>query len=260
MLGSPEAVLSDRFIATDQGILVGVFGLGVQLFVLPRDRSAIRSDLFRVQGDYLHSFRAFLARHRSVSEDVPDGWIAEISDDPLPAVEASAGAWPTHRAYSNVVFGPCDHPQLQGQDRITWWQSHFLVAPERAQELSAYSCHLPVRDKLGQDMSIVLRDKFLHWCKTLKPAHGLAGYSAVLEMGSTTGERYACATARRYLGLDLGDAGVFCARAKETQNRIKAVNWQTVLGDAVLAELGGLDSARAALQPSCTLHPYEGAS
>lgn len=251
-------MLNNEVITTDQGILMGIFGLGMQLFIPPRDRTAMRGDLFRVQSDYLRSFRAFLTRHRSVSEDVPDGWIAELSEDPLPAVEASAGAWPIHRAYSNVIFGPCDHPQLQGQDRITRWQSHFLVAPERAQELSAYSCFVPASNELGQDMSFVLRDKLLQWCETLKPAHGLGGYSVVLEMGSTTAERYAYATVQRYPGLDLGEAGVFCARAKETHNRIKSVNWLTVLGDAVLAELGGLNNARAALEPDCTLHPYEG--
>jgi hypothetical protein len=41
-------------------------------------------------------------------------------------------------------------------------------------------------------------------------------------------------------------------------NRIKGVNWLTVLGDEVLAELGGMAAARTALEPDCTLYEYAG--
>jgi len=45
----------------------------------------------------------------------------------------------------------------------------------------------------------------------------------------------------------------------ETQyNRIKCVNWLTVLDDDIVVELGGLDVAREALSPECTIHPYDG--
>ncbi|GHU38345.1 hypothetical protein AGMMS50256_37520 [Betaproteobacteria bacterium] len=50
----------------------------------------------------------------------------------------------------------------------------------------------------------------------------------------------------------------FTGLAKGVFNRIKCINWLTVLGDAILEELGGLLVVRNALEPKCTLYPYPG--
>jgi hypothetical protein len=48
----------------------------------------------------------------------------------------------------------------------------------------------------------------------------------------------------------------FISKTQGVFNRIKCVNWLTVLGDEILDELGGIDLARRVLEPECTLHPY----
>ncbi|GHU04817.1 hypothetical protein FACS1894158_05920 [Betaproteobacteria bacterium] len=53
-------------------------------------------------------------------------------------------------------------------------------------------------------------------------------------------------TMQRYLGLDVHVPRSFAGEAEGVFNRIKCINWLTVLGDAILEELGGL------------LYPYPG--
>lgn len=45
-------------------------------------------------------------------------------------------------------------------------------------------------------------------------------------------------------------------RASSTASN--ASNWLTVLGEPILEELGGIEAARRALEPDCTLYPYPG--
>jgi hypothetical protein len=49
----------------------------------------------------------------------------------------------------------------------------------------------------------------------------------------------------------------FISEAEGVFNRIRCINWLTVLGDEILKELGGIEAAKA-LEPECTLYPYSG--
>jgi hypothetical protein len=63
---------------------------------------------------------------------------------------------------------------------------------------------------------------------------------------------------KRHPGFDFQDAGSFLMEAASINNRIKCVNWLTVLCDALVDELGGIDAMRNALEPACKVHEYPG--
>ena len=103
-----------------------------------------------------------------------------------------------------------------------------------------------------------LRELVLHWSAMLKPAHGVAGFALHFEPGLEQNVKHAYATMQRHPSLEFIDSSSFSIEVRSIFNRIKGVNWLTVLGDEVLAELGGMTAARAALEPDCTLHEYAG--
>jgi hypothetical protein len=125
-------------------------------------------------------------------------------------------------------------------------------------ELSSHSCYMTVVNQQGQLHFNVLRDCVLNWATRLRPAHGLAGFTVVLEPGAISGEPYAYTHLQTLPGLNFGNIISFPSESQDVFNRIKCVNWLTILGDAIVAELGGLEAARKALEPDCTLYSYQG--
>lgn len=63
---------------------------------------------------------------------------------------------------------------------------------------------------------------------------------------------------KRFPGFDVANTVDFILEAQATHNRIKSINWLTVLGDDIVAELGGRERLRSHLEPTCTLHGYSG--
>jgi hypothetical protein len=63
---------------------------------------------------------------------------------------------------------------------------------------------------------------------------------------------------KRFPGFDFQNGVRFSLQARSIHNRIKSVNWLTILCDALVDELGGLDPMRSALEPVCKVHEYPG--
>ncbi|MEJ2426854.1 MAG: DUF3396 domain-containing protein [Candidatus Thiodiazotropha sp.] len=63
---------------------------------------------------------------------------------------------------------------------------------------------------------------------------------------------------KRFPGIDFQDGVQLSLQARSIHNRIKSINWLTVLCDALVEELGGLDAMRTALEPVCKVHEYPG--
>ena len=252
------ALLDRLAISTDRGQLMAMFGLGAELYVAPRDRVQLREDMLKVQEDYYRLFKDNLD-YFMLASPKGDGRILKIKGDPFPTIREAIGEWPSDLSYTNVLFQRYTHPDFPGDaGTVTPWESDCFIAAERKDRLSSYSCYLPVSAGNGQLHFDLLRESLLRWCTILHPAHGTAGYCVILEVGAISGEPYTYATLQRHPGLNFIGTVSFTGNAESTYNRIKGGNWLTVLGDEVLAELGGINAARTALEPECTLHPYEG--
>ncbi|MCU0647589.1 MAG: DUF3396 domain-containing protein [Gemmatimonadaceae bacterium] len=95
------------------------------------------------------------------------------------------------------------------------------------------------------------------WATWLKPMHGTAGLGVITPLDE--GRHAAAGPARRALllrhpGLDLHRPSA----TADWEKGLRCVNWLTVLGDALLATLGGVDAIRASLPAGLLLHEYPG--
>ncbi|MDR3086877.1 MAG: DUF3396 domain-containing protein [Azoarcus sp.] len=242
--------------------MAGLIALGSELYIAPRERALLRSDLLDIQEDYFRRYASFIDRMRFASEAEPDGRIVLVKEDvpPIPTVRTVMGAWPKDRSYINVFAHDFKHPDYSGQDiAATPWASRFLVASEKENALSYHVASMQISDDKSSVRFNELRDCVLAWSKHLRPAHGQAGFAAVMEIAGEIGNApFVYPTMQRYLGLDVHVPVSFIGEAEGVFNRIKCINWLTVLGDAILNELGGLSAARDALEPDCVFYPYPG--
>lgn len=252
------AVLDKLAFDDGDGYLMGLFGLGAELYVAPRSRMPLCEDMIAAMEDYYRLFPDKLDRCL-IPDPEDDGRFVKIKEFPKEKFLDAMGRWPDDRSFSVTIEHIHTHPGYPSNaGTVTPYAASYLVSQESDNELSYFQCYMPVGaggDRLNFG---VLRDALLRWCDMLQPAHGAAGYCVILEIPRDTGGKYAYTHMRRHPGLDFFDPLDFSLEVESVHNRIKSVNWLTVLGDAVLAELGGLQAAKSALEPECTIHQYDG--
>ncbi|MDR0701553.1 MAG: DUF3396 domain-containing protein [Azoarcus sp.] len=243
------------------GRSAGLFVLGAELYITPREMAQLRLDMLDVQEDYWRRFNAHLVRMGYMSEKEPDGkrYSLKKGENPFPWVRQEIGNLNPLDAYENMIYCKPEHPDFpeKSKFRIFAWESGFLAKSEDENELSYHAASIPISDGNGGLHFDIWRDCVLTWAKRLRPAHGLAGLTVVMSDRTTDGP-YIHPTLKKYIGLDIQEPLRFSMKGKSVFKRIKCINWLTVLGDAILEELGGLAVVKSALEPECTLHPYPG--
>ncbi|MBA3226381.1 type VI immunity family protein [Salmonella bongori] len=149
----------------------------------------------------------------------------------------------------------------------TWKREAFNASPWRAgcmgltpeeNQLSNITGAMPVCNDEGDNHFATLFAMTLAWCERHQPVHGSAGFCYALCTGIEPQARYTWASMQRFPGIDFFDPVIFSLRVKENYNRIKGVNWLTILGDTLVAELGGVETLTCTLEPECRIHPYRG--
>jgi hypothetical protein len=252
----------DRYgvIYGERGFAIGQIALGTELYILPRELSQLRLDVLEVQEDYWKRFNEHLNRMQYFSETENEGkWISlKEKENPFPWVRQVMGNPDPRDSYLNFLYQRgFRHPDFPDKDKygISPWQSVSFVKSEDDKELSYHSASIPVSNGKGKLHFDFLRDCVLKWAKKLRPTHGLAGLT-LLQDNPTQPGMYP--TLQRYPGLDIQAALEFSGAAEGVYDRIKCVNWLTVLGDEIAEDLGGEFVLRNALEPECTLFPYPG--
>jgi hypothetical protein len=244
-----------------QGYAAGLFVLGVELYVAPRELAQLRLDMLDVQEDYWKRFNEHLARMGYQSEKEPDEqrYNLKKGENPFSWIRQEIGNFNPRKAYVNQIYCKPEHPDFPDRRKfqIFPWESEFFVKRQDNNELSYYQASLPVSDGKGGLHFDILCDCMLTWAKRLRPVHGLAGLTIQMS-DSTTDGPFIYPSLKKYIGLDIQLPLDFAMKTKSVHNRIKCINWLTVLGDAILEELGGLAVVKSALEPECTLHPYPG--
>lgn len=156
------------------------------------------------------------------------------------------------------------------------WQATALLAPESEGDdaVSVFDTTVPpvfIRTDWDRYLAALL-----HWCETLKPLHGLGGIAPVYEFGMC--RNHMAETwpfLARFPGLHYPLPYAMAAK-RQAPHKISGTNWLTVLGDGILAEMGGQagltsrlttawarvvdapDSTGEGLPPGVTLHAYDG--
>jgi hypothetical protein len=249
--GDP-AILDRLDIRNQNGYILAKFGLGYELFVKPRDRMKLREEMLEAQRKYYDTFKGKLT-HLLLPEQRR---APKIKGNPFERFYRQHAETPTSEPFSATLFSNQTPPEMP--DEPSPYLIEFLVSRDDESELSFTRAYMPVEDSENGHNFKCLLEHVLHSSKLLRPAHGVAGFSLIFESGLEQYAKYAYSTMQRHPGLEFIDSSSFSLEVKSKFNRIKGVNWLTVLGDEVLEELGGIKTARTALEPDCTLHEYAG--
>jgi Protein of unknown function (DUF3396) len=228
------------------------FGLGCQLFLSDRDAAAVREGSRRFLVDYYQLFPD------KVNEFLPSSSrrTVKFKGDPGERIRADSGKYPLNRSYSASLFGAVDIGLPN--DDVDPYQAYALVVEAQSDELSAVTAAMPACSNAEQPNVELLLSAVLRWCEIVRPVHGCAGFTLVFATGMSQNTAYALQLLKRFPGFDTGSSVDFSIRAKATHNRIKSINWLTVLCDDIVGELGGIERLRGELGPACTLHRYAG--
>ncbi|HHQ6568912.1 TPA: type VI immunity family protein [Serratia fonticola] len=241
----------DQFVITSPkgGILARIV-LGCELyFAPPDDYPAFYADLIWAVGDYYARYGEFVNRYALPNEagsgkikgdPMPKFWQAVANQDP----DEGMGGWLWRQ----------DQPGYNA----TSWQVDVGGGAPHDRELSSLFASMSVGKGEDGNRFSELADLVLAWCERLQPVHGSAGFCFSYPVGLKPDPRYTWALLQRCPGIDHSYTAMFSVEAGQTHNRIKGVNWLTVLSDPIVAELGGLAAIQMQLADKCRIKTYRG--
>jgi hypothetical protein len=249
--GDP-AILDRLDIRNQNGYILAKFGLGYELFIAPRNRIVLREEMLESEQKYYETFKDKLT-HLLLPEQRR---ASAIKGEPFKIFRNALERTPTSEGFCARLFHKPTAPDIP--DEPTPYLIDFLVTREDDNSLSFINAYMPVGNPQGGYYFESLLEHVIYTSNLLKPAHGVAGFSLIFEAGLEQHAKHAYSAMKRHPGLEFIDSDSFSIEVESQFNRIKGVNWLTVLGDEVLKELGGIETARKALESGSTLHEYTG--
>ena len=180
----------------------------------------------------------------------------KFTDDLEARVRADYAKYPVETGYGAGLFGAVDIGLPK--DDIQPYQASVVVRRAQYEELSYFSAYTPVCGDRGHPNFDTLLAAVLRWSAICRPMHGSAGFALIFASGMSQNTKYALHLMKRFPGFHYVHGVDFALEAGNAHNRIKCINWLTILGDELVAELGGVDPMRAALEPVCKVHEYPG--
>ncbi len=226
------------------------FGLGAELYFHDDDRTLMRERSIAVLHDYWRRHAAQVDEY--LASDARQA--KPFKGDPLAMIRADAARFPSDDGFSSSLFGYLD--LVPGKDFVPPYQAHVLVGRQSRDRLSFVNTTIQTCGGDSSPRFTDLLDSVLNWAALLRPRHGAAGFTLVADSFQVTRDHLSFI--RRFPGFDIQDGVEVSMELGITYNRIKCVNWLTILADDLVAELGGLQAMRAALEPWCKLHRYLG--
>jgi hypothetical protein len=246
----------ERFpFADHDGNLVALLGLSTRLFFTGGDTLPRRLDAIDALQRYHDRFRVHLT-HSIAGDDLP----RPLSEgDPFPDLRARAARDdPDERTFFLSVVG---FPGGEPAHVPLFYAARISAATPYWAQFECYSewaASLPF-SAIGGDQYGRLLELVLDWCAVVKPRHGTAGPSFLLDQ--TTHHRHSGRVIypliRRFPGIDYDDGGNWISQAGREQ-KIRSIGWLTAVDDAFVADLGGVAKLRRELDAECPLHVYDG--
>jgi hypothetical protein len=133
-----------------------------------------------------------------------------------------------------------------------------FVGARRPTQLSFFSFTLPFR-WLTDNPGGAFTQLVLEQCYRLQPTHGYAGLAVIPHVDASPNSESMASVlpfVARFSGLEI-DLPWSHAMYLEQEDRIKGVNWLTILDNPWIERLGGTDALRSSLGNSIEWHPFD---
>jgi Protein of unknown function (DUF3396) len=138
------------------------------------------------------------------------------------------------------------------------------VWDKQPEKNSHFEANIPLSWAVANGFDRV-RELVLGWSAQLSAVHGTAGISLLFDDGNGSSYlEYSYFLIKKFPGLDYENNATFSVQVNSQRSggvkpfKIRTISWLTILGDPIIAELGGRDIMRAALGPDCPLFDYDG--
>jgi hypothetical protein len=233
--------------APDGRILCSVVMLAT-LYIREGDRPEVRAGIVRAYDRYVQAVG-----------DVMRWGMNPQTGEPH---ELAGSPWADVRRWPSEVFDLFNlEILLSGGARVDDADPRRFVAVSKCREerdLSYLSITLPVR-WANEHSFEAFAQLTVDLCNFVGPTHGYGGLGVVPHIAGFDAESIAPLfnLARRFRGLELDVPGVH-EPWLSSRDRLKGVNWLTVIDAEWVEELGGVGSLAARLGPAIALRPFTG--
>lgn len=230
------------------------FALGVELFIDSHsDNIEVYKNLLSCIEKYYINFKDYLNGYLLPNATI----MSRIKGNPIPRWYSALDKLDQNYGYGMNVY--YDNRQYEGVPiDATPWQASCFGEKNGSQYLSAISASMAVCNTNGVNNFATLFSLTQQWCERLKPAHGSAGFFFAYAPDMEPQAKFTWPLLQRYPGVDHHDITLFSVKSQNVNNRIKGVNWLTVLCDEIVSELGGQEFIQLVLGEQCKIHPYNG--
>lgn len=182
--------------------------------------------------DVLAGFAQTASRHITHYQKHMASKMSQIASKDLPAL--------LHSEVDRIdplidIYGP----HISDAQVPPCWQGAALLQPQQAMPVDLSLLHLATPATLAKQDPNDLIARLTDWCQQIQPLHGTAGLAPVYEIGMQ--RNYPDETwplLSRFSGLDYVNAYMLAARGV---NQIQGINWLTMLGMPIVAEIGGVE-------------------
>lgn len=246
-----------QFAALDNIAVKGInaiaikIALGLELFIPPRETRILYPQMETLLENYYERFQLHLNYYGSPKT----GKILKLSDKFQDKMRNVLLNYNYEAYYQPYIFYD-DQNKGDLFNATPWVSSFFGHAPEDS-KLSALSAMMGVRQD-GENLNIdTLLEMTFQWCNTIHPAHGSAGFCFAYTLGREAA-KYAWPLMTRHPGIDYHNKTSFILQSKNIFNKIKGVNWLTILSEQLIEELGGISYCKKQVEPLCHIEPYNG--
>lgn len=225
--------------------------LGMEMFIPPRDTHILYPQMEALLEDYYTRFAPYVNYYGSPAT----GKLSKVTPKFLAAMRKKLKCFDYKAQYNPYVFFD---DQFQGElFNASPWNGIFWGRPPVDNELSATWATMPLKKDNSTLHIDTLLEMTFQWCNHIQPIHGNAGLYFCPTLGRR-GARYYYALMQRYPGIDYSNRVDFVRKTSGIFNRIKGVNWLTILGDQIVEELGGLEYCKRQVEPECHIELWRG--
>jgi Protein of unknown function (DUF3396) len=212
----------------------------------------------RVMNSYFDQFKEHLTHWLPTSGGTP----RKIKSGIRPPIEQPEALADVGEYYGSVISG---YALGQEIDEPAPFQAHVsCVWDKESHENSDFEAQIPLSWCVNHGFDRV-RELALEWSNELCAVHGTAGISLLFDDGSGRERlKFSYFLLKKFPGLDYENQATFSVEvfSRRSENggpfKIRTISWLTILGEVIIAELGGRDKMRAALGPDCPLFDYDG--
>jgi Protein of unknown function (DUF3396) len=212
----------------------------------------------RVMNSYFDQFKEHLTH-----------WLPTIGGSPRkikpgirPPIEQIEALADVGEYYGSVISG---YAEGQEADEPAPYQADLTcVWDKESHENSYFEAQIPLSWCVNHGFEHV-RELVQDWSAELGAVHGTAGISLLFDDGDGSNYlKFSYFLLKKFPGLDYENQATFSVQvfSRRSENggpfKIRTINWLTMLGDTIIAELGGRDRMREELGPDCPMFDYDG--